>query len=111
MDRGATLVGDDGVLLRVQDGEVLARPHPNIRGKLEVRNLGLLDFPVVEDVPIALVVRLDGNAPRFIDQAEIADIAAVAMPMPMVRLWPDSPVLALRTELALLHYGRKVFFK
>ena len=59
MDRGATLVGDDGVLLRVQDGEVLARPHPNIRGKLEVRNLGLLDFPVVEDVPIALVVRLD----------------------------------------------------
>jgi serine kinase of HPr protein (carbohydrate metabolism regulator) len=103
IDRGAVLVGDDGVLLELRGDRVLASPHPNIAGKLEVRNLGLLDFPVARDVPVALVVRLDPAAPRFIEEAQEAILAG--MPLPLIRLWPDSPVLSLRAELALVRYG------
>ena len=103
IDRGAVLVGDDGVLLELRGDRVLASPHPNIAGKLEVRNLGLLDFPAVSEVPVALVVRLDAAAPRFIEAAQEAVLAG--MPLPLIRLWPDSPVLALRAELALARYG------
>lgn len=103
IDRGAVLVGDDGVLLEARAGAVLARPHPNIAGKLEVRNLGLLDFPVLDEVPVALVLRLDPSAPRYIEEAQEAILAGT--PLPLVRLWPDSPVLALRAELALSRYG------
>nr|WP_221236574.1 HPr kinase/phosphatase C-terminal domain-containing protein [Novosphingobium taihuense] len=103
IDRGAMLVGDDGVMIEVRAGQVFAAPHPNIIGKLEVRNLGLLEFPVSASVPVALAVQLDREAPRFIEAAEALEIDGVVLPQ--VRLWPDSPVLALRAELALSRYG------
>jgi serine kinase of HPr protein (carbohydrate metabolism regulator) len=103
IDRGAQLLGDDGVVLVSAGDRLLARPHPNTRGKLEIRNLGLLDFPVCDEAPIALVVRLDETAPRFIEAAESIAIAGHALPF--LRLWPDSPTLPLKAELALAKYG------
>jgi len=103
IDRGAALVGDDGVMLAKEQGKLVAAPHFNIVGKLEVRNLGLLDFPVSPSVPVALAVMLDPEAPRFIEEAEILVIEGVALPQ--VRLWPDSPGLALKAELALARFG------
>ncbi|MCX7284059.1 MAG: serine kinase, partial [Novosphingobium sp.] len=54
IDRGALLVGDDGVMLEVRAGRLIAAPHPQISGKLEVRNVGLVDFAVSPPVPVAL---------------------------------------------------------
>ena len=103
IDRGAELIGDDGVLLEAHGGALVARPHPNTKGLIEVRNLGLLPLPVREAATVALVLRLDPQAPRFVEAAETALIAGVALPL--IRLWPDSPVLPLRAELALQRYG------
>lgn len=103
IDRGAQLVGDDGVTLEVQHGSLLASPPPNIAGLIEVRNVGLLPMPVIGDVRVALILTLDPAAPRFIDEAEQAVRAGI--PIPLVRLWPDTPALPLRAELALRHYG------
>jgi hypothetical protein len=103
IDRGAVLVGDDGVLLERAGERLLASPVAATAGLLEVRGLGLVPMPVVADVPVALVIVLDEQAPRFIDAAEPAVRHDAALPL--VRLWPDSPVLALRAELALRTYG------
>lgn len=103
IDRGARLVGDDGVLLECEAGRLVARPHPRTRGLLEIRNVGLVEMPVCESVPVALVIRLDENAPRFIEEASREDIEASAVPV--VGLWPGSPVLALRAEAALSRFG------
>ncbi len=103
IDRGAVLVGDDGVLLEANEGRLIAQPHPNTRGLLEVRGLGLIPFPVREKAPVALVLVLDPKAPRFIDEAESATRGDIALPL--LRLPPDSPVLALKAELALARYG------
>ena len=103
IDRGAVLIGDDGVTLKVRGGKLYASPPPNIAGLLEVRNLGLLEFPTVADLPIALVVRLDVAAERFIDAAEQVELGGVALPM--VRLWPGGEVLALKVELAVERFG------
>nr|WP_214652313.1 HPr kinase/phosphatase C-terminal domain-containing protein [Novosphingobium jiangmenense] len=103
IDRGAVLVGDDGVMVEAQGGRLVAAAHPNTSGKLEVRNLGILDFPVSPPVPVALLVRLDAGAPRFIEQAQDHEVEGVMLPS--VALWPESPVLALRAELALSRYG------
>lgn len=102
IDRGATLVGDDGVLLEVRDGRLWALPPPQIAGLLEVRNVGLVSL-TAEAAPIALVVRLDPEAPRHIEAAERIDLPGAQVPL--VRLWPGSPVLALRTEWALAMHG------
>ncbi|HUQ13898.1 MAG TPA: HPr kinase/phosphatase C-terminal domain-containing protein [Novosphingobium sp.] len=103
IDRGAVLVGDDGVGLEPRDGALLASPHPAIAGKLEVRNLGLIDFPTQARIPVALVVRLDADAPRFIDAAGLCELGGIALPL--VLLTPFSPVLHLTAERALIRYG------
>jgi len=103
IDRGARLVGDDGVLLSAREGMLVAAPHPNTSGRIEVRNVGLLEMPVSLPVPVALLVVLDPDAPRFVEKAEQVERAGVILPM--LRLYPDSPVLALRAELALRTHG------
>lgn len=103
IDRGAVLVGDDGVTLTREGGRLLASPVPKTAGLLEVRGLGLITMPVAAAVPVALVIELSRGAPRFIERAEVANRADV--PIPHIQLWPDSPVLPLRAELALRHYG------
>lgn len=104
IDRGAVLIGDDGVRIEPRGTRLHAFPPPNIAGLLEVRNLGLLHFATARDLPVALVLRLDPEAPRFIESAETARIAGTALPL--VRLWPDSPMLAQKAELALDRYGQ-----
>ena len=104
IDRGAVLIGDDGVTLQPRGGRLYASPPPNIAGLLEVRNLGLLEFPTVGDVPVALVVQLDPAAERFIEAAERVELGGVELPM--VRLWPGDEVLTLKVELALERFGR-----
>jgi len=103
IDRGAILVGDDGVALSPHEGRLLASPAPATRGLLEVRGVGLITLPVAQDVPVALVIRLDPAAPRFVEDAAAETICGV--PVPAIALWPESPVLALRAEAALHRYG------
>ena len=103
IDRGGVLIGDDSLLLRPQGDRVLALPHPKTRGLIEVRNLGLIVFPVGDQAPIAMVVQLDDDAPRFVEQAMMRDLAGTKIPE--LSLWPHSPVLALRAEIALKRFG------
>lgn len=103
IDRGAGLIGDDGVSLTVRSGTLYASPPLKIAGLLEVRNLGLLSFPAQSDLPVALVLRLDPAAERFIEAPEQTSLCGIELPL--VRLWPDGPALALKAELALGRYG------
>lgn len=102
IDRGAKLVGDDGVMFEIRDGRLWAAPAPHISGLLEVRNVGLIEMPC-EAAPVCLIIALDPHAPRHVETAEEAE--RVSCVLPMIRLWPDSPVLALRAEFALAQYG------
>ncbi len=103
IDRGAMLIGDDGVTLELADGRLLASPPPNISGLLEVRNVGLLHFQTAAKVPVALVLRLDPAAARFVETSESVDLYGTDIPL--IHLWPDSNVLALRAEAALTAHG------
>ena len=103
IDRGAVLVGDDGVVLKRDGPRLLASPVPAIAGLLELRNLGLVTLPTQSAVPVALVIALDAEAPRFVETPETTTRHGAAVPL--IRLWPGSPVLALRAEVALRTYG------
>ena len=102
IDRGAALVGDDGVLLEPRDGRLWALPPPNIAGLLEIRNVGLARLPA-GPAAVALVLRLDPQAPRHVEAAETVAIAGATLPL--IRLWPDTPALPLRAEWALAMHG------
>jgi hypothetical protein len=103
IDRGAALVGDDGVTLEPVGPRLIASPAPATAGLIEIRNVGLVPMSPAAGTAVSLVLVLDPEAPRFIDAAETTTRAGVALPL--VRLWPDSPVLHLRAEAALATYG------
>jgi serine kinase of HPr protein (carbohydrate metabolism regulator) len=103
IDRGAVLIGDDSVVLEAEAGRLVARPHAKTRGFIEVRNLGLIEMPVCDAAPVALVVRLDEAAPRYVEDAESTAIGGIILPL--VRLWPGGAVPALKAELALRRFG------
>lgn len=103
IDRGAELVGDDGVLIEPAGDRLIARPHPKTRGLIEVRNLGLLRFPVRDEAPVALVLVLDPDAPRFVEAADTAVRAGA--PLPLLRLTPHDALIPIKAELALSRFG------
>ena len=102
IDRGGELVGDDGVTLERREGRVWAAPPPVTAGKLEIRNVGLVELKPTA-APLALVVRLDRDAPRFIEQASVAEL--LGDHVPELALFPDAAALPLRTEWALRTHG------
>ncbi len=97
IDRGAQLIGDDGVTLTRSEGRIIARPPPEIAGKLEIRNVGLVDLPCVS-APLALILTLSEDAVRFRETAEIKMILGVEIPE--IPFTPGSIAPAVRAEWA-----------
>jgi len=82
IDRGAALIGDDGVELKRETDTIIASPPPNIAGKLEIRHVGIVEFAVTS-APAALAVELVGASdpapPRFHDNLPRRDYLGLAL--------------------------------
>jgi serine kinase of HPr protein (carbohydrate metabolism regulator) len=102
IDRGAALVGDDGLTLEARGDRLWACPPPNIAGEIEIRNVGIVRLLPAE-APLALAIVLHEQVPRYVEQAETVDIEGFEIPV--IPLWPHSPVLAQRVEWALKLHG------
>lgn len=102
IDRGGELIGDDGVTLERREGRLWAAPPPVTVGMLEIRNVGLVHLAATE-APLALVVRLDRDAPRFVEQASVAEL--LGDHVPELALYPEAVSLPLRAEWALRTHG------
>jgi ABC-type phosphate transport system ATPase subunit len=98
IDRGAVLIADDVVAIRC-DGDVLVAHAPEaIRGKLEVRGLGIIVFPSANDVPIALIANLDEGFGK-------TDFLGVPLPTISLKASRDSTPLAVEHFVAILQSG------
>src|SRR5262245_5651513 len=69
LDRGFKLVSDDQTYLRKDNGRLIASAPPTIRGKLEVRGIGIVDIDTVDDLPVALFVELTSDMQRLPDDS------------------------------------------
>lgn len=98
IDRGATLVSDDYTLVVRRDGALRAKAPATIAGKMEVRGIGIVTMPAVEDVPVALIVRLDGEVMRM-PERRLRRVAGVAVRE--IALDPFTASAAIKVELAL----------
>jgi len=102
IDRGATLIGDDGVMLEAREGQLLASPPPRHSGLIEVRNVGLVGLPTTS-APCALAIMLTAFAVRLPEAPDITNYCGISLPH--IALFPETPALPLRAEYALKQYG------
>lgn len=102
IDRGAVLIGDDGVEIERQESQLIASPPPNITGKLEIRHVGIVELPVMS-APLALAVELidasDAAPQRF--HASLPRREFLGVPTPYLALPAHDYTLPLRVEWAL----------
>ena len=102
LDRGARLVGDDGVTLEKRGTRLWASPPPNIEGLLEIRNVGLVRFEPTEAM-VALILSLDPAAQRLPECPETVERGGCRIPL--LRLDPRMSHLDLRAIHALQIHG------
>jgi serine kinase of HPr protein (carbohydrate metabolism regulator) len=81
LDRGFALVSDDQTFFRVSDGRLIASAPPTIRGKLEVRGIGIVEVESIADVPVALVVELTSDMQRLPDDSRERTVLDVKVPL------------------------------
>ncbi|MGX7951973.1 HPr kinase/phosphorylase [Tsuneonella sp. HG249] len=102
IDRGAVLVGDDGVALSSRGGVLWAEPPEATRGVLEVRGVGLTTLPYTQ-APVGLVLTFEATPPRYVETAGSLEIEGIVIPsLPFDLSAQASP---LRAEYALALHG------
>lgn len=103
IDRGARLVSDDYTVVRRVDGRLLASAPANIAGRIEVRGVGILEYPHDDDVPVALIVDLGHDVARLPEAGETRMLAGIAVPViGLAALEPSAPI---KVEAALKQFG------
>lgn len=103
IDRGGTLVSDDYTIAQRVSGRLIAKSPPNIRGKMELRGIGILPFETVTDVPVALFVDLNLDVVRLPEPRPPVLIAGVHVPVIALNaLEASAPA---KVEVALRHFG------
>ena len=81
LDRGFTLVSDDRTILRRLGGKLIASAPDSIKGKLEVRGVGIVEMKTVANVPVALVVELTSDIQRMPDDSQQRLILGAGIPL------------------------------
>jgi len=103
IDRGARLVSDDYTIVRRAGGLLLASPPETIAGKMELRGVGIVEFPTERDVPVALFVDLDRAADRLHEPGETCRVAG--LDIPVIALSALEPSAPIKVEAALQLFG------
>jgi serine kinase of HPr protein (carbohydrate metabolism regulator) len=81
LDRGFTLVSDDRTILRRLGDRLVASAPDTIKGKLEIRGVGIVEMETVSDVPVALVVELTSDTQRLRDDSQERLILGTRVPL------------------------------
>ena len=97
IDRGAKLVSDDYTLLTRVGAVLIASSPATIKGKLEVRGIGIIDCDTLDAAPAALIVRID-EVPLRMPEDDVQNIIGVAIPV--VALIPFEASAPIKVELA-----------
>lgn len=102
-DHGFALVSDDRTLVSRVGERLIASAPATIRGKLEVRGIGIVPIAAEDDVPVALAVELSGEFARLPDDSRERDFLGIAVPL--VTIDSRAPSAAAKVALALDHRG------
>ena len=96
------LVADDQVWLVRNGGHLLAKPPDTIRGKMEVRGIGIVEVKSLIEADLALVVDLAParEIERLPEGGQTAQLLGIAVPRIALFPWEASAPIKLAIALA-----------
>jgi serine kinase of HPr protein (carbohydrate metabolism regulator) len=103
IDRGATLVSDDGVAISIEAGAAIASAPATIAGQMEIRGLGIVETPVMDKAPVALCIVLEAGERMPSDP--LPSIRVVGVAIPTLALSPFEGSAPIKVERALSLFG------
>lgn len=103
IDRGAALVSDDYTLVKRVDGRLIATAPDTIRGKMEVRGIGIVAMAALSDAPVALIADLFDPVDRMPLEPVLRNVAGIDVPV--VKIAPFEASAPIKVELALKALG------
>lgn len=97
-----TLVADDQVQLKRDGNRILVKAPESIRGRIEVRGVGIVEVKSHPDADLALVVDLVSPAevPRMPEGDDVARLLGVDVPLIRLAPWEASAPVKLAVALA-----------
>jgi len=101
-ERTAQLVADDQVVIRRSAGALLASAPASLKGKLEIRGLGIAELAVAAEARLRLSVRLTPAAEieRLPDLGSARmEILGISLPLILLDPWNASAPARLRAAL------------
>ena len=98
IDRGFVLVSDDQTMISKSGERLIATAPGTIRGKIEVRGIGILEMPNAESAAVSLWVELTNEIKRLPD-AEKHMILGIDVPQ--ISLDAMTASAPIKVELAL----------
>ena len=103
IEKGADLISDDQTILCRKNKKIIASAPRTIAGKLEVRGLGILDFPYREDAPLVLVLDLiNEGAVARLPKIDFVDYFDIKIPNLRILSFESSAVEKVSLALRLV---------
>jgi serine kinase of HPr protein (carbohydrate metabolism regulator) len=100
IDRGARLVSDDYTIQSKIRGRLIATPPPSIKGKFEVRGIGILDWENDPEIEITAAFALDEPVERLPNE-DVAGRVFAGMRVPVLSLNALEASAPIKLEIAL----------
>jgi HPr kinase/phosphorylase len=99
IDRGAILVSDDAVAVDTEGDMPVVKPAPNIKGKLEIRGIGVCSMDRLDSAPLRMIVELSAEVDRMPASTLTKEICGYMIPC--IKLVPFEISAAIKLERAL----------
>ena len=103
IEKGADLISDDQTILCRKNKKIIASAPKTIAGKLEVRGIGIVDFPYREDASLVLVLDLiNEGASERLPKIDFVDYFDIKIPNLRILSFESSAVEKVSLALRLV---------
>ena len=99
IDSGATLISDDLTICKKIGDYLYLYPHSNTKGLLEVREIGIMTVPYVENIKLTLVVELVEK--EFERIPEMMSCSILGMKFPKIKIFGKSSSAVAKIKIKL----------
>ena len=99
IDNGATLISDDISICRKNSNNIYLYCPPEIKGLLEVREIGIITVPFVERIKLRLVVNLKSNNNERFPKDNSYRILGINIPIINIEGKNSSAVAKIKVKL------------